>query len=60
MAGVISRAGIEPSNWSLKDNYIKPLDGLRAMAVLMVLIFHAAPETLPGGFVGVDIFFVIF
>ena len=35
------------------------ITGLRALAVLPVLIFHAWPALLPGGFVGVDVFFVI-
>jgi peptidoglycan/LPS O-acetylase OafA/YrhL len=35
------------------------IQGLRALAVLPVVAFHAFPDLLPGGFVGVDIFFVI-
>jgi peptidoglycan/LPS O-acetylase OafA/YrhL len=35
------------------------IDGLRAVAILSVLVFHASAAALPGGFVGVDIFFVI-
>ena len=38
---------------------IRGLDGLRALAVLAVLIFHLRPASLPGGFIGVDIFFVV-
>ncbi|WP_459612841.1 acyltransferase family protein [Corynebacterium urogenitale] len=38
---------------------IDGLDGLRALAVLAVLIFHLDPEALPGGFIGVDVFFVV-
>jgi peptidoglycan/LPS O-acetylase OafA/YrhL len=39
--------------------YRADIDGLRAVAVVSVVIFHAFPAWLPGGFVGVDIFFVI-
>ena len=39
--------------------HLAGLDGLRALAIGAVMIFHLDPDWLPGGFLGVDIFFVI-
>lgn len=39
--------------------YRKDIQGLRALAVILIFIFHLNPVWLPGGFIGVDIFFVI-
>ena len=39
--------------------YLPGLDGLRAIAVAAVMIYHADHEWLPGGFLGVEVFFVI-
>jgi len=35
------------------------IEGLRALAIVPVVLFHAFPSLLPGGYVGVDVFFVI-
>ena len=40
-------------------SYRPDVDGLRAIAVLSVVVFHAYPQSVTGGFIGVDIFFVI-
>jgi peptidoglycan/LPS O-acetylase OafA/YrhL len=39
--------------------YRREIDGLRAVAVIPVILFHAGLSCLPGGYVGVDVFFVI-
>ncbi len=39
--------------------YLPGLDGLRAFAVIAVLLYHAELSWLPGGFLGVEVFFVI-
>ncbi|MEQ9639859.1 MAG: acyltransferase family protein [Alphaproteobacteria bacterium] len=41
------------------SHYIDAIDGLRALAVVSVVAFHLNPSLLPGGFTGVDVFFVI-
>ena len=46
--------------FSLKPKrYLTGLDGLRAVAVIAIIIYHLNPLWLPGGFLGVDTFFVI-
>ena len=44
---------------SLSFPYIKPLDGLRGFAVIIVMVHHAIRRHITGGFFGVDIFFVL-
>jgi peptidoglycan/LPS O-acetylase OafA/YrhL len=48
-----------PKNVNPSRKYKPDIDGLRAIAVLAVVAFHGFPEYLTGGFVGVDVFFVI-
>ncbi|HTW21488.1 MAG TPA: acyltransferase family protein [Mycobacteriales bacterium] len=50
--GTVNDGVRSASHWS-------GLDGLRAIAVIAVVVYHFAPFALPGGFLGVDIFFVI-
>ena len=50
---------IDFSRSTRPDRYIKEIDGLRAIAIILVLVFHAFPNHLRGGYVGVDVFFAI-
>lgn len=42
-----------------KSSYVSALDGIRAIAIAAVVVFHLGATWLPGGFLGVDIFFVL-
>ena len=42
-----------------RSRYVGALDGLRVLAILAVLVYHANPSWLPGGYFGVTVFFVI-
>ena len=49
----------EPTRHVPRMRYMPGLDGLRAVAVLGVLFYHADVSWMPGGFLGVDVFFVL-
>ncbi|MCL4241684.1 MAG: acetyltransferase [Dehalococcoidia bacterium] len=54
------RPRLDPQNdASHRLGYLPGLDGLRALAVMAVLVFHADPSWLPGGYLGVEVFFVL-
>lgn len=46
-------------NYCNPSEYRADIDGIRALAILVVLVNHLNPRLLPGGYVGVDVFFVI-
>lgn len=53
------RPDVQSAGHAKHFHYRPAVDGLRGVAVLAVLGFHAFPETVSGGYVGVDVFFVI-
>lgn len=59
--GVSATPGVSPKSAVGKTpRYrLRGLDGLRALAALAVLVYHVAPNWMPGGFMGVDVFFVL-
>jgi len=55
-AGTVSRSGaLSPSREALRSD----IQGLRGVAVLLVVVYHFWPALLPGGYVGVDVFFLL-
>jgi peptidoglycan/LPS O-acetylase OafA/YrhL len=53
------RGGRGPRGVDPRPGHIPGLDGLRAIAVVAVLVYHFLPAALPGGYLGVDVFFVV-
>ena len=59
----VARPSVAGSDRPLNPPFAPPLfrglDGLRAISVIAVMLFHLTPGAWPGGFIGVDVFFVI-
>ncbi|RIQ19610.1 acyltransferase family protein [Jiangella rhizosphaerae] len=59
MTATVTEAPRATTKTAAPSGFRPEIQGLRAVAVLLVVIFHLWPEVLSGGFVGVDVFFVI-
>jgi hypothetical protein len=57
--GTTQRGGPTINEGGARLPYMPGLDGLRALAVAAVLLYHAGLPWIPGGFLGVDVFFVV-
>lgn len=55
----VRRSRANPPDADAKVPWLSGLDGIRALAVAAVVLFHAGIEFLPAGFLGVDVFFVV-
>lgn len=58
MSGTAAPERVVPARLP-RVGYIPALDGLRALAVVAVILYHGGVDWMPGGFLGVDVFFVI-
>ena len=59
MSGIGRTAGAELPEHNFHPAYRADIDGLRALAILAVIAFHAFPKSLRSGYTGVNVFFVI-
>src|SRR2546421_11919043 len=56
---IISDIRLTEDRGQRERSRVGPLDGLRGLALVAVLLYHVAPGAVPGGFLGVEMFFVL-